>query len=578
MPDRRALVPRRRGSGLVLLLPLVALLVGAWSRRWMSDDGFINLRIVEQVLAGNGPVWNAGERVETGTSPLWLAVLAVVGGASRSLALEWVAVVLGIAGTVAGLAAAMLAARDLHGGAGTAMVPVGAVVVAAVPAFWDFASSGLETGLTFLWLGTGGWALVRAVTREPRSRTSLAAAALLGLGPLVRPDLALVAVPMVLALLVGTRRLGWRRTLAVAAVAASVPVAHQAFRMAYFAALVPNTAFAKEGGLTSWGPGWDYAADLVGTWRLWWPAALVVVVAVAGIPDARRVRRGGRALVIGAVTVGAVLHAAYVVRVGGDFMHARLLLPSTFALALPWAVVPWRPVPVAALVALLPWAVLAAVAWQPAGQPGAGPATGVVDERAYYVALAGRPNPVTSDDFGGVAYASGGRQAAAVAAAGERALTLATTAPGDPSTWVPLAGPADRFTVAVDNVGVFGYLAGTDVTVVDLRGLGDPVTSRFRLVGPRGRPGHEKSASPAWVLGRHAAPGAPAPPGVAVDPAAVAAAREALACDPLADVLAGITEPWSPGRAMANVRLALTTYRMRFDEEPLRARDELCRT
>jgi arabinofuranosyltransferase len=381
---------------------------------------------------------------------------------------------------------------------------------------------------------------------------------------------------MLLALLRGARALGRTRLLGVVTAAAAVPVAHQLFRMAFFAALVPNTAFAKEGGLSSWTAGWSYAADHVGTWRLWWPAAALVAVAVLGARAPGRGLRGEAGLAIVAITGGAALHALYVVRVGGDFMHARLLLPATFALCLPWAVVPLRRSTLVALGAVIPWAVLAAAVWLPPGQPGAGEATGVVDERAYYVALAGEPNPVTADDFGGVPYASAGAEAAQLAAAGERALTLSTTTPGDRSSWVALADPDDLFTVAVDNVGVFGFLAGPDVSVVDLRGLGDPVTSRFRLTGPRGRPGHEKAASAAWVLGRHAAPGAVPPDAAPVDPLAVSAAREAVSCGRLADVLDGIREPLSLGRATANVRLALGTYGLRFDSDPGRARAELC--
>lgn len=37
---------------------------GAWQRRWIADDGLIVLRTVRNLLAGNGPVFNAGERVE----------------------------------------------------------------------------------------------------------------------------------------------------------------------------------------------------------------------------------------------------------------------------------------------------------------------------------------------------------------------------------------------------------------------------------------------------------------------------------------------------------------------------------
>ena len=44
---------------------------GAWQRRWIADDGLIVLRTVRNLLAGNGPVFNQGERVEANTSVVW---------------------------------------------------------------------------------------------------------------------------------------------------------------------------------------------------------------------------------------------------------------------------------------------------------------------------------------------------------------------------------------------------------------------------------------------------------------------------------------------------------------------------
>lgn len=559
-------------------VPVALLLAGAWSRRWLADDGFINLRIVEQVWAGNGPVWNAAERVETGTSPLWLALLVVVGGVLRSVPLEWVAVVLGIAASAGGLVAASMAARTLHADAGGQVVPVGALVVAAIPAFWDFSSSGLETGLSFLWLGASGWALATTARRPlPGRGRYLGTAALLGLGPLVRPDLALVSLPLLVALLVAGRRLPRRRLGGVVLAAGAAPVAFQLFRMAYYASVVPNTALAKEGARSSWAAGWSYAGDHAATWRLWWPAAVLLVVAVAAAAAATPGARGdARRVVSVALVGGAALHALYVARVGGDFMHARLLLPATFAAVLPWAVVPARRLTVVAAGALVPWAVLAATTWQPPGQPGAGPAEGVVDERAYYVALAGRPNPVTADDFDQVRYAAGGRRAAAAAEDGRGHLTFEITSPDDRDRWIAAEDGSAPFAVAVDNVGVFAYLAEPEVAVVDVRGLGDPLTSRFRLVGPRGRPGHEKLAAPAWVLARHADPGARLPAEVVVAPSEVAAARTALACGELADVLEAISAPLTPARARSNLVLALTTSDLRVATDPGEARRELC--
>jgi arabinofuranosyltransferase len=73
-------VPRRTGLQrsslpvrLAVFLPLLAAvgihLGGAVARRWVQEDGFITIRVAQQVLAGNGPVYNAGERVEAFTSP-----------------------------------------------------------------------------------------------------------------------------------------------------------------------------------------------------------------------------------------------------------------------------------------------------------------------------------------------------------------------------------------------------------------------------------------------------------------------------------------------------------------------------
>ena len=45
--------------------------VGIWQRRWIADDGLIVLRTVRNLLAGNGPVFNASERVESNTSTAW---------------------------------------------------------------------------------------------------------------------------------------------------------------------------------------------------------------------------------------------------------------------------------------------------------------------------------------------------------------------------------------------------------------------------------------------------------------------------------------------------------------------------
>lgn len=69
----------------------------AIDRRWMSDDGLIVLRTVRNLLEGNGPVFNVGERVEANTSTLWQYLIVVghwlSGGGSLAAVATWLAII-----------------------------------------------------------------------------------------------------------------------------------------------------------------------------------------------------------------------------------------------------------------------------------------------------------------------------------------------------------------------------------------------------------------------------------------------------------------------------------------------------
>src|SRR5690606_38991927 len=121
-----------------------------YAHRWITDDGFIYLRVVQQIRAGNGPVFNSGERVEVFTGTLWVALLTA-GDLLTPIRLEWVAVLLGIGCGAAGIVLAMAGARRLagDGAARPWFLPFGAVVFVALAPVWMFATSGLETGLVF---------------------------------------------------------------------------------------------------------------------------------------------------------------------------------------------------------------------------------------------------------------------------------------------------------------------------------------------------------------------------------------------------------------------------------------------
>ncbi len=76
---------------------------GAWQRRWIADDGLIVLRTVRNLLAGNGPVFNEGERVEANTSTLWTYLIYLGGWIGGPVRLEYVALALALVLSVAGV-------------------------------------------------------------------------------------------------------------------------------------------------------------------------------------------------------------------------------------------------------------------------------------------------------------------------------------------------------------------------------------------------------------------------------------------------------------------------------------------
>ena len=87
---------------------------GAWQRRWIADDGLIVLRTVRNLLAGNGPVFNAGERVEANTSTVWTYLMYLGGWIGGPVRLEYVALTLALMLSVLGVVLLMLGAGRLY--------------------------------------------------------------------------------------------------------------------------------------------------------------------------------------------------------------------------------------------------------------------------------------------------------------------------------------------------------------------------------------------------------------------------------------------------------------------------------
>ena len=547
------------------------LAVAAWRRRWVTEDAFINFRVVAVTRHGRQPfAFNPGERVEAATSPLWLATLVVLDRAlGRFVALEWLALGAGLGLSLLGLSAAISASAQVIRLLGPAQPwPVGALVLSALPPLWDFATSGLETGLTFGWLGGCQWLLTRRHAdslggrRRPAPPTVDWLAAVLGLGPLIRPDLGLFSAAFLTTQL-SLSRPGLRGSTRTIGMALALPAAYQLFRMAYFAATVPNAALVKEAGRSQWRRGLAYLENHATTYHLAVPGALVGGWAGRWLAGSAPASERRLAVLVGAPAAAALLHAGYVIRVGGDFMHSRLLLPATFGLFMVAAALPTDTAGRALPAALTAWAAACGLRLRLPDRP---PArwSGIVDERAWWQRESGSRHPVTIDHHSRVAGARAGRRARQLATQGADVLVRID------GQELPLV-PGSGVVLESITIGLGSVAAGPNVHVIDVLGVADALGSRIPA-NPAARIGHQKRLPPGLVLARVTLAGeddASVP--ADVGRATLEAARQLLRRPAVARLLAATQDPLTPTRALRNLRQARALTRLRVAVDTMSA-------
>ncbi|MGZ5081682.1 MAG: hypothetical protein ACXWBT_19225, partial [Usitatibacter sp.] len=316
--------------------------------------------------------------------------------------------------------------------------------------------------------------------------------------------------------------------------------------------------------------------DLATPYRLAVPIAVLTVG--AWVPLVRALRRAGerRSLaLIAAMEAAALLSGLYIVRMGGDYIHARLLMPALFAMLAPVAVVPaCRRHLAAALV--IPWAVVCGLYLRPAD------GWLMTPERPFIFPQNGAE---TVDQMG---WQEGGRNRTWYR--GPALYALDNPFNNDFRRLEVRVAPGVHLpTVVLFGIGIPSYAFGPRFDVVDMLSLADVLGAHLELAR-RGLTAHEKEIPAPWIAARLTSadsrpragdfprgwlPLMPPVTGSTFDQK-VAWARAAHRCAAIEDLVQSTTAPLTVGRFFGNLSGAFARTRLRIPPDPEAAYHRFC--
>jgi arabinofuranosyltransferase len=454
----------------------------------VCDDAYIVLRYVEQLHAGNGAVFNIGERAQGYTSALWFMALVPLRLFTADLYLVVVTLSLALCLITMELLRRLLADGRLFLAATCVLVSSNAVM--------DYASGGLENPLGYALLlvfvliarrpEPGG-----GVVDPPRHVAGLALVASLAI--LVRHDLALLVLPGLGYLLITEQHLMTRRQQLGAMFVFILPLAlWSLFALLYYGVVFPNTYYAK---IKTGIPRGELVAQ--GARYLWVALRtdpVTMLALVTGTVALVRRREPARL----ALALGPILYLLYVVWCGGGFMRGRFLsYPTLMVVALAFA---------AAGPAMLRTMQAAAPGLR-AGLLIAALATATLFHLLFDHTPLNSPLRPAPEDMATVEqeYAGISDERAFYQQATSLGAYVAHLRSDEPHVFLPRhpfcrAGKevarAGESWVLRDAIGYFAFCAGNGLKVVDVYALTDPFLARLPQGYAQWRVGHYRRAIP----------------------------------------------------------------------------------
>ena len=454
--------PNRMIIRIIGLVSLFVLLRTAW----LGDDAFITMRTVDNWVNGFGLTWNASERVQAYTHPLWMLMLTIVYFFIRDGYFALLALNIAVS-----LAVFFIFLRQFLREPSSMLAGWGILILSK--SLVDYSTSGLENALTHLLILL--FAIYFLDTNQPITpRKFLVLSLLAGLGATNRMDAILFFLPALAYLWFAEFRS--LRGIGILMAGMSPFILWEIFSIIYYGFPFPNTAYAKlNSGIPQsemFHQGILYFIDST----TFDPITLLTIGITFIVIFLHRNNREK------ALAAGLALYFGYVLYIGGDFMRGRFfsagLLLSAFILAKHMAgFVPRQKIIVSGLI-------LAAGFLSP------------VPTISYFLsnpnfltesqAIIGNPYSQISDERLGYAPTTS-------LSAMDHLLKM----PRHPWAGQGREYKANHASVVIEEgVGMIGYYAGPDVHVLDPLALGDPLLARLDVISDYWRIGHIKRGIP----------------------------------------------------------------------------------
>jgi arabinofuranosyltransferase len=285
---------------------------------WIAEDAYISFRYARNLVEGHGLVFNPGEKVEGYTNFLWTLLLAP--GLALQMTPETISLILGLIFSVISLTFLFLIHQKIFE---KGSVPAFLFALAMNYTWACFSTSGLETSLlsallaaSFYFLAKGDSGLNYAVI-----------GALQALAVMTRPDAVLAFGVIAVYITIRSVQLRQIKNLALLILPFILLfVPYFLWRYNYYGYFFPNTFYAKAASEPYYRQGLTYVLEFAQRYSLW---AFVFLAIVIILQRNKLYWLKNHFFLV--ITAFCLIHLFYIVRIGGDFMEGRFLIP-----VLPW--------------------------------------------------------------------------------------------------------------------------------------------------------------------------------------------------------------------------------------------------